>query len=99
MTVAEWIKLWDSINISTIPFIYYYNDIRLMKYKLYEIKNPIKSIKLKCTYEDLTEHHINIYHDNINIDNFNYDQQQFYSKLHLEIPDNTNITILHMYIE
>ena len=24
MTVADWIKLWDSINISTIPFIYYY---------------------------------------------------------------------------
>lgn len=99
MTVAEWIKLWDSINISTIPFIYYYKNIKLLKYKLYDIKSPLKSVKIKCTYETLTEHHINIYHSNLNIDNFSYDQQQFYNELHLEIPEDANVTLLHMYIE
>lgn len=99
MTVSEWIKLWDSINITTIPIYYYYKNNKLMKHKLYDINKELKSIRLSCSYENLTEYHISIYHETLDNCNFNYDQQEFYSKLHLEIPESTNINLLHMYIE
>lgn len=98
MTVAEWIKLWDSINISTIPFIYYYNSNKIMKHKLYDIHNNIQSIKLKCTYENLTEYHINIYHESLNTSEFTLTENEFYDKLHLEIPEDSHTIVLYMYI-
>lgn len=99
MTVAEWIKLWDSINVSTIPFVYYYKNKKYMKYKLYDIHTELRSIKLSCSYEDLTEYHINIYHETLNNEDFTETEDSFYNKLHLEIPENSTITLINMYIE
>lgn len=97
MTVAEYITLWDSINNSTIPFIYYYKNKKILKHKLYNINDTLKSIKLICKQEDINEYDITIYHDTLTC--FNYDQQKFYDALHLEIPDNTVVNTIHFYIE
>lgn len=97
MTVAEFISLWDSINKSTIPFIYYYKNKKLLKHKLYDINVKLQSIKLLCKQENLNEYDITIYHNTLT--HFNYDQQNFYNALHLEIPDNAVVSTIHIYIE
>lgn len=99
MTVSEFIRFWDDVNISTIPIQFYYNGTRHLKSKLYSINNPLNKIKIKCEQKDLTKYDTCIYHSLIDSNNFNYDQQKFYNDLHVEIPDNTYVITLNIYIE
>ena len=96
MTVSEFIKLWDSINISTIPFVYYYTGIKTLKHKLYDINDEINTIKIKCCEESLQEYDVSIYHKYLEW--FNYDQQEFYDNLTVEIPDTAHVNVIQMYI-
>lgn len=97
MSVSEFITLWDSVNVSTIPFKYYYNGEEITKHKLYKINKPLQNIVIKCTEESLTEYDVIIYHKD-NLD-FDYDQQTFYDSLRLEIPDSARVNVIHMYIK
>lgn len=96
MTVAEFIKLWDSINISTIPTKYYYKNKYVLKHDLYKNNNILHTIKIKCTQQELNEYDCAIVHSTL--EEFNYDQQQFYDELHLEFPEGTTTYTLHIYI-
>ena len=57
MTVSEFIKLWDSLNISTIPFVYYYTGTKILKHKLYNIDeirlnlNVVKNLYKNMMYQ------------------------------------------------
>ena len=97
MTVSEFIKLWDTINISTIPFQYYYKNSKTTKHDLYKEHSELHTIKLLCKQQDLNEYDIVIHHNYL--ENFNYDQQVFYNNLRLEIPDSATVNNIHMYIE
>ena len=96
MTVAEWIKLWDSYNISTIPLYFYYKNEQLPKYKLYHIKNELTSIKLSSASKPLTDFDMTIYHNHLS--EFNYDQEQFLNNLRVEIPEGSFLYSINIYI-
>lgn len=96
MTVAEFITLWDSVNSSTIHIKYYYNNKFIFKHELYNIKEELTDINIRCSQDPLNHYHITINHEDI--EHLNYDQEQFYNELFLDIPDNTFITTLHIFI-
>lgn len=96
MSVSEFITLWDSVNSSTIYIKYYYNNKPIYKHELYKIKEELTNINIRCSQNPLNEYHITINHKDL--EHLNYDQEMFYEELFLDIPDNTFITVLHIFI-
>ena len=98
MLVSEFIKLWDTVNITKTFILYYYKDQKIFKHELYKIMDPLETINITYKVDELHEENINIYHNKIDYSSFNYDQKSFYNNLKLEIPEGTFIGTLHMYI-
>ena len=97
MTVSEFIKLWDSINISTIPTSYYYKGTFILKHKLYYCNETLHSINIKCNQSELKPYECAIVHSTL--EDYNFDQQQFFDALQVQIPEGSVTYNLHVYIE
>lgn len=96
MTVAEFAKLWNSLNKSELNIKYYYNNKPIQLFILYTNNDLMKSIKLTITQLPFTSKDVTLYSDTY--EEFSQPQSKFFDTLKAYVPVGSFVYTLNVFI-
>lgn len=96
MTIAEFAKLWNSLNKSELNIKYYYNNKPVNLFNLYTNCTLMQSIKLTITQTPFTSSDVTIYSNTY--EEFSQPQSQFFDTLRACIPSGSFVYTLNIFI-